>query len=112
MGEDCDVYRRDYCYAGTTIVGAQFNNPEMNCCGCGKEKQGKQNINNIVALKCNSKSSANIKMELDLYFYHINQGCNGGAVHMLYAVSTEPRFDSCSWCFCRACPRCTKCHGK
>ena len=53
MGEDCDVYRRDYCYAGTTIVGAQFNNPEMNCCGCGKEKQGKQNINNIVALKCN-----------------------------------------------------------
>ena len=47
-GDDCGVYRsKGYCGGFGLLVGASYNYPEKNCCGCGKEKQGKPNRHNI-----------------------------------------------------------------
>ena len=43
-GEDCAEYRSYYCDPGDSLAGKQYNYPEQNCCGCGKEKQGKLNF--------------------------------------------------------------------
>ena len=43
---DCGKYRRVFKCA-ENLIGELYNYPEQNCCGCGKERQGKPNIPNI-----------------------------------------------------------------
>ena len=53
LGDNCDSYRTNrYCSAGMSMVGEKYNYPELNCCGCENEKQGKKN-----KYKCDKKYS-------------------------------------------------------
>ena len=37
---DCDAMRSSYC-DNDIYLGADWNYPEINCCNCGKDTQGK-----------------------------------------------------------------------